>query len=611
MLSLTQMVIALKYLLLLFAFSVIHTQTVHYAPPSIICNGVYQDDPRVCSGFGICVSNGTCICETGVSGNNCQIYSCFGEASNSTTACSGQGICVGPNLCSCFSGFNGTTCQSVVALTCPFATVDQQSVRDPPSLNPLLTYFENDTLYIAVDSPIVSGRLETNISIQNSNLDACNYPGPNWQNVLINDFPCFNRFQASIPWSIAKFCGWDITKNTNTTGQSQIVFSGKILVSQREDLGNVGTRPVYRVVQNAIGITVTFQTSIVLSTSVNVFDVPPGVPLSFLDDGLHQESQYQYPSEREKEREPPRRVNKPFFAAITRQEYISGPPRRAFFGLVTKIGYPYRLTNPLLETLPIGLSSTGIQEVTPPGECSPYSDFCIQEWNIPVDILTACTLTGTYRIRFTRDCSSASRDPCYPEPLFVDLNVNSEDFCTAVQIDIGVNATIISSPEATFINGPVLASNRDGYFSILVQSAQAQIMDVVPQRIHFSTDRNSYVVVDNGAVTPYGNSVGFSYLPSKKSYEKPFKCKLKKSDLGKKFVISTQFDIKYGHMVRKLTIDSLQNTLDEVEHLDKGEGKVQHRADKYITLVDGPCCQHNSAITFGLSVFTFLVYFLI
>lgn len=595
----------LKYLLL-FVVSLVYTQTVTFVPPqaiSVVCNGVYQDSPNVCSGFGVCVSNGTCICEPGVTGTNCEIFSCFGVPSNSSTVCNGQGICEGPDLCSCFSGFNGTTCQNVVAFTCPFASVDQNSISNPPSLNPLYTYFQNDTLYVAIDSPIVAGRLETNISIQNTNLAACNYPGPYWNNVLINNFPCFNRFQAAIPWSIAKFCGWDILKNTNSSGQSQVVFSGKLIVSQREDLGLVGTREVYRVISNAIGITITFQTTIVLAVSVNVYTMSPLVSSTpILTPIITPLSLFDYPDKKQ-----PVIYRKPFFAAITRQEYVAGPPRQAFFGLITKIGYPYLLTNPAFVALPVGLSSPGITEVTPSGECNPAADFCIQEWSIPINILSACTLTGIYRISFTKNCNTVSQQPCYPETIYVDLDVNSENFCAIVQLNVDLNATILSSGSPSFINGPVLASNRDGYFDIIVASAQAQIMDVIPQRIHLTTNRNTYVVVDQGNITPYGNSVGFTYLPPPARNQRPFKMILRRNDLGKYFTIGTVFDVKYGGMIRKLSINPLStNTImDEVTHVEKGEGKVTDRLEKQITLIDVNTNESNS-ISFGISIFTLL-----
>ena len=76
------------------------------------CFGKTKDDQNLCSGRGICVANDKCSCESGFSGNNCELTTCFGKVSSDSTVCSGNGNCTDVNLCECKSPFDGKECES-------------------------------------------------------------------------------------------------------------------------------------------------------------------------------------------------------------------------------------------------------------------------------------------------------------------------------------------------------------------------------------------------------------------------------------------------------------------------------------------------------------------
>ena len=59
------------------------------------------EDPT-CSGFGECLK-GTCICQNGHEGVNCENISC-------STECSENGVCLPDGFCRCFSGYSGASC---------------------------------------------------------------------------------------------------------------------------------------------------------------------------------------------------------------------------------------------------------------------------------------------------------------------------------------------------------------------------------------------------------------------------------------------------------------------------------------------------------------------
>ncbi len=74
------------------------------------CFGIADTDVAVCSGWGVCVAEDTCVCGTGYFGAECELTSCYGINSDDPAVCSGNGDCVALNTCACEVGYEGDEC---------------------------------------------------------------------------------------------------------------------------------------------------------------------------------------------------------------------------------------------------------------------------------------------------------------------------------------------------------------------------------------------------------------------------------------------------------------------------------------------------------------------
>mmetsp|Transcript_6768 Transcript_6768/g.9851 ORF Transcript_6768/g.9851 Transcript_6768/m.9851 type:complete len:1041 (-) Transcript_6768:35-3157(-) len=75
------------------------------------CYGHYSNSSSVCSTKGSCVGPDTCSCQTGYVGDICDIHTCAGIRFNETTVCSGRGNCTDANTCECEEGYEGSNCE--------------------------------------------------------------------------------------------------------------------------------------------------------------------------------------------------------------------------------------------------------------------------------------------------------------------------------------------------------------------------------------------------------------------------------------------------------------------------------------------------------------------
>jgi hypothetical protein len=521
-----------------------------YEDDTRFCFGIPFDSPKVCNGYGICLINGTCACTPGVTELDCSGVYCSGILFNDTAVCSSSGRCVGPDTCTCYSGRTGFNCEIAAPGSCLFNNIDPNVVNFPPVLDTVNSVFFNDTLILVIDVPLVGGRLETNISIQNSKLKKCEYPGPFWSQSLVTNGNCVNRYTAQIPWEFAKLCGWELSKNE--TEGTQLVFMGNVIVSQRENVPIGGTTTT-RLIQTPIGISVTFQTKIAISASIEVVNNNRNGNslVNFFSTALNPE---------------------PYVSAyLTKQLYILGPPQRAIFEFITKTPNPKKLSFPTIETLPPGLSSAGVFDFTTPDLCSPKLAYCIQKWRFPIDIGNACSLTGRYKVKFIKTCNEYQKE-CPEHFLHVQIQVNSEDLCSTVELAVGLNATL-NGTNGDVISGDVVGSggadnggiisssissimnllstqkskNSDGraYYVADVSSPLVDVSKINLKRLQANGPENSFLLVDQNKITAYGESVKFQYHPSSKLNQQLFSLEPRESDFGNEYEFSCVLDVEY------------------------------------------------------------------
>eukprot|EP00818_Percolomonas_sp_WS_P009085 CAMPEP_0117439360 /NCGR_PEP_ID=MMETSP0759-20121206/2525_1 /TAXON_ID=63605 /ORGANISM="Percolomonas cosmopolitus, Strain WS" /LENGTH=1350 /DNA_ID=CAMNT_0005231073 /DNA_START=35 /DNA_END=4087 /DNA_ORIENTATION=+ len=74
------------------------------------CGGLSSLHPQVCSGRGVCASNGMCDCLDGYTGAECEHAICNGEAPG-PNLCSGHGDCSHPDICICQPNYSGRWCE--------------------------------------------------------------------------------------------------------------------------------------------------------------------------------------------------------------------------------------------------------------------------------------------------------------------------------------------------------------------------------------------------------------------------------------------------------------------------------------------------------------------
>ncbi|EFC35926.1 predicted protein, partial [Naegleria gruberi] len=98
-----------------------------YSPT--MCNGLFDSDPNVCSGNGICEEMDMCYCKTGYAGINCEVPICGGKRADVASVCSGIGSCLSPNNCSCPNGYNGTNCEISSVSNCLPSASNCQSCK--------------------------------------------------------------------------------------------------------------------------------------------------------------------------------------------------------------------------------------------------------------------------------------------------------------------------------------------------------------------------------------------------------------------------------------------------------------------------------------------------
>lgn len=79
------------------------------------CFNVLQNDNKVCSSHGKCISKDECQCNEHYDGENCESYECFGKNKERQDVCSGHGSCIDYNICICDNEnelYHGVQCKN-------------------------------------------------------------------------------------------------------------------------------------------------------------------------------------------------------------------------------------------------------------------------------------------------------------------------------------------------------------------------------------------------------------------------------------------------------------------------------------------------------------------
>ena len=170
---------------------------------------------------------------------------------------------------------------------------------------------------MSVKAPLVVGRLEMSIFIQNETYAQCKYLGNYTENYFDNTGDCFNRFNYALPWITGKECGW-----YRDDSLDELAYYGNMYIWQREDLDQIRGKEIIRYIKRVIPLGVKFQTKVAVSTTIKVAS-----PVNM-------------------------------FSAVVKQEYIEGSPKKGRFEFITS-QYPFKLdiTNTEVDEYPAGLKT--------------------------------------------------------------------------------------------------------------------------------------------------------------------------------------------------------------------------------------------------------------
>eukprot|EP01080_Neovahlkampfia_damariscottae_P003115 gene3115-5285_t len=444
-----------------------------------------------------------------------QIYAqiCFGVGKTEGSVCSGSGICVGDDKCSCFSGYDGNQCQHKAISTCTWNTNTMTKTDFYPTADSDSIDFKNDKLEMSIKAPLVTDRLETNIFIQNASYSQCAYPGNYVVNELDESGKCYNRFNYSLPWSTGKNCGWE-TQNT----EDQRIYNGNMYIEQKENIGLIRGQSIQRYIKRVIPLSVKFQTRVSVSTDIKVF-----APVAM-------------------------------FTAVTKQEYIEGPPKSGLFEFITSLQYPFQLdtTNLNVYEYPVGLVPT-LRDIS--GECKPNQP-CTQKFAIDLDVKGACSFTGTYKMKYQLKChpSITNAADCPLDAnreVTIEISANSENFCSVVNVNINLSGTLKAYQDVSHtIRKDAFLLGQTSFFKAEVTSPKATLKETKIVRVQWEQGNLTKVLYDNFALTNDGTTEKF-VLGSTGSNDAAFKFDLEKEymniaeDSNADFKVSALLEVKY------------------------------------------------------------------
>eukprot|EP01080_Neovahlkampfia_damariscottae_P000997 gene997-9903_t len=461
--------------------------------------------------------------------------------------CNGRGEFL-PNFgCSCYSGYYGSVCLNASSpITCTHNVPSKLKVDFFPSLFELK--FQYNILTMSIRTPIVKGRKDSYISIQNSINDYCTFPGPAASQEYISTSPCFNVVSFQLPWEThGHNCSWEIS-----TTPTEEYYSGVVYVQQIEAVDVSGSQ-VMRSIKTGFPIQITFITNIGISGNVYFT------------------------------------TNTIIDAVISKLEYKKGPPKTAIIEFDTFLEYPHVINS----SIPITVNSTReglffvISELSNNNNCPPNS-LCRQKFRIDVSITTACSLSGKYDVNVMIDCHSSSQNCPSSKTSKVSFEINSEDFCTTTNVNVGIGGSLTSFKDISHtIPSSNFFENSTAYFRSIVW-ADAVISSVSFKRVQWTVNTTMKVLMDNGTITADGALANFSFNNSQFDFSfKLLESHFSNIPSGSQVVVSANLlvayrtsrnsDLKFGFMDVSLS-DSILEVGDSGEQIKKLTGNIMFQA---------------------------------
>ena len=408
-----------------------------------------------------------------------QIYAqtCFGVDKSAANVCSSVGVCVETDKCSCYSGYDGNQCQNKASTsTCTWnkntlTKTDYYPTADPKSID-----YVNDILKMSIKAPLVEERLDTKIYIQNASYTQCAYPGTYVTNELDQSGVCYNRFNYSLPWITGKNCGWEI-KDT----EDQKIYNGNMYIEQKENIGTIRGQAIQRNIKRVIPLSVKFQTRVSISTAIKVF-----APVNL-------------------------------FTAITRQEYIEGPPKAGVFDFITSLQYPFQIDTSAtlaVNQFPSGLVPT-LKDISNQQECL-ANQACTQKFSMGLEVKGACSFTGVYKMKFVLKChpsiTNAADCPLDANKnVDIEISANSEDFCSVVNVNINLSGSLKAYQDVSHtITKNAFLLGQTSFFKAEVSSPKATLKETKIVRVQWEQGNLTKVLFDQSAITTEGTTEKFA-----------------------------------------------------------------------------------------------------
>jgi len=136
-------------------------------------------------------------------------------------------------------------------------------------------------------------------------------------------------------------------------------------------------------------------------------------------------------------------------------------------------------------------------------------------------IQSACSFTGLYEASFKLSCHPSITNPANcpldlnNNNVRIQISANSENFCTAANVNINLVGTLTSYSDNTYqVPKNAFLLDQRSYFQAQVSSPKATLKSSTLIRAQWTQGNITKVLYDNSAITPEGTNEGFVVGPS-------------------------------------------------------------------------------------------------